>query len=44
MEWFFPVLFVAMLLWTVFVWPRLEKIERWVAVITMAIVAYAIIR
>jgi len=42
MAWFFPLLFVAMLGWTVFMWPRLEKMERWIAIITLAIVVYAI--
>ncbi len=42
MAWFFPSLFVAMLVWTVLMWPRLDKLERSVAIITMAIVVYAI--
>ena len=44
MEWFFPVLFVAMLIWTVILWSRLEKIERWVSIITLVVIVYAIFR
>ena len=44
MDWFFPVLLVAVLIWTVIMWSRLEKIERWVSIITLVVVAYAIFR
>ena len=43
MSWFLPLLLVLMMLWTLFMWPRLRKVERWVAIITMVAVAYAII-
>ena len=35
-----PILFVSMLIWTVCVWPRLENVQRWIAITPMVIIGY----
>jgi membrane-anchored protein YejM (alkaline phosphatase superfamily) len=43
MEWALPVLFVAMLIWTIWMWSRLENNQRLIAIAPLLIIAYSML-
>jgi hypothetical protein len=43
LTWILPILLVSMLIWTVWMWSRLDYAQRWIAVIPLVIIAYAIV-
>jgi hypothetical protein len=42
-QWLLPGLFVAMLIWTIWMWPRLDNIQRCIAVAPLLVIAYSIL-
>ena len=42
--WVLPVLFVTMLIWTIWMWRQLENLQRWIAVIPLVVLFYVIVR
>ena len=41
-QWTLPVLLVAMVTWTIWMWPLLENNQRWIAITPILFVAYVI--
>jgi hypothetical protein len=44
MKWVVPALFVAMSIWTVYMWRKLDNPHRLIAVGTLAVIAYVLSR
>jgi len=44
LDWTLPVLFVSMLIWTIWMWRQLENAHRWIAIIPLIIIFYVIVR
>jgi hypothetical protein len=43
-NWILPSLFVAMLIWTIWMWRQLENAHRLIAIIPLVIILYVIVR
>ena len=44
LEYFLPVLFVAMTIWTIWMWPKLDRRQRIIAIIPTLIVLFSIFK